>query len=175
MVTTMEKNAIRRRERRRDFITSLCFLSPSLLGVGVFFILPFGVVVYYSLIDGVGSKNFVAFDNFIKLFHNSAFIMAAKNTLSFSVLAVPLAEERLYPHLIAADVLVAAVVLFLPVPHYAWLAFVCVLAPFVPIRHALRMLRRPYMQTLIAVGILFTAMWDSRWKDGRQSERSRAL
>ena len=29
--------------------------------------------------------------------------------------------------------------------------------------------------TLIAVGILFTAMWDSRWKDGRQSERSRAL
>ena len=91
MVTTMEKNTIRRRERWRDFITSLCFLSPSLLGVGVFFILPFGVVVYYSLIDGVGSKNFVAFDNFIKLFHNSAFIMAAKNTLSFSVLAVPLA------------------------------------------------------------------------------------
>lgn len=74
--------------------------------------------------------------------------------LPLALLAVPLAEERLYPHLIAADVLVAAVVLFLPVPHYAWLAFVCVLAPFVPIRHALRMLRRPYIQTLIAVGIV---------------------
>lgn len=72
-------------------LKSLCFLSPSLLGVGVFFIVPFGVVVYYSLIDGVGSKNFVFLENFIKLFDNSAFIMAAKNTLSFSVVAVPLA------------------------------------------------------------------------------------
>lgn len=74
-----------------DLLKSLCFLFPSLLGVGVFFIVPFGVVVYYSLIDGVGSKNFVFLENFIKLFDNSAFLMAAKNTLSFSVVAVPLA------------------------------------------------------------------------------------
>lgn len=70
---------------------SLCFLSPSLIGVGVFFIVPFGVVVYYSMIDGVGSRNFVFLENFIKLFNNSAFIMAAKNTLQFSAIAVPLA------------------------------------------------------------------------------------
>ena len=70
---------------------SLCFLSPSLIGVGVFFIVPFGVVVYYSMIDGVGSRNFVFLENFIKLFQNSAFIMAAKNTLQFSAIAVPLA------------------------------------------------------------------------------------
>ena len=91
VVTNMEKNRIRRRERAKDFLRSLCFLSPSLLGVGVFFILPFGVVVYYSLIDGVGSRNFVWLDNFVKLFHNSAFLLAAKNTLHFSALAVPLA------------------------------------------------------------------------------------
>ena len=91
MVTKMRGNAIRRREHLSDFARSLCFLSPSLLGVGVFFIIPFGVVVYYSLIDGVGSQNFVALDNFIKLFHNSAFLMAARNTLSVSALAVPLA------------------------------------------------------------------------------------
>ena len=78
-------------DRLRDFLQSLCFLSPSLLGVAVFFILPFGVVVYYSLIDGVGTRNFVALENFTKLFHNSAFLMAARNTLQFSVLAVPLA------------------------------------------------------------------------------------
>ena len=85
----------RRREKRniklRDFAASLCFLSPSLLGVGVFFILPFGVVVYYSLIDGVGSKNFVLFDNFRRLLGNSAFLLAGKNTLLFSAIAVPLA------------------------------------------------------------------------------------
>ena len=87
----MEKNSIKRIEKRKDFLRSLCFLSPSLLGVGVFFIVPFGVVVYYSMIDGVGSRNFVFLDNFIKLFHNYSFLEAAKNTLHFSVLAVPLA------------------------------------------------------------------------------------
>ena len=87
----MKKRKLNLKERTIDLLKSLCFLSPSLLGVGVFFIVPFGVVVYYSLIDGVGSKNFVFLDNFIKLFDNSAFRMAAKNTLSFSVVAVPLA------------------------------------------------------------------------------------
>ena len=77
--------------RMKDFGLSLCFLSPSLLGVGVFFILPFGVVVYYSLIDGVGSRSFVGLDNFTRLFRNSAFLMASRNTLRFSALAVPLA------------------------------------------------------------------------------------
>ena len=86
-----KKNRMHSRERRRDFARSLCFLSPSFLGVAVFFIVPFCVVVYYSVIDGVGSRNFVFLDNFIKLFHNSAFLLAAKNTLTFSAAAVPLA------------------------------------------------------------------------------------
>ena len=87
----MKKISPKLNDRARDFLKSMCFLSPSLLGVGVFFILPFGVVVYYSLIDGVGSKNFVFLENFIKLFDNSAFRLAAKNTLTFSAMAVPLA------------------------------------------------------------------------------------
>lgn len=86
-----KKTILHNRERRRDFARSLCFLAPSFLGVAVFFIVPFCVVVYYSVIDGVGSRNFVFLDNFIKLFNNSAFILAAKNTLSFSAVAVPLA------------------------------------------------------------------------------------
>ena len=43
------------------------------------------------MIDGVGSRNFVFIENFIKLFDNSAFLLAAKNTLHFSAIAVPLA------------------------------------------------------------------------------------
>ena len=85
------KKRVRFSERMRDFGLSLCFLSPSLLGVGVFFILPFGVVVYYALIDGVGSRRFVGLQNFIKLFGNSAFKLAAGNTLRFSAMAVPAA------------------------------------------------------------------------------------
>ena len=87
----MDRENEKRKLKRQDFMRSLCFLSPSLIGVGVFFIVPFGVVVYYSMIDGVGSRNFVFLENFIKLFNNSAFIMAAKNTLQFSAIAVPLA------------------------------------------------------------------------------------
>ena len=87
----MNKRKEMRKKRRADFLKSLCFLMPSLLGVGVFFILPFGVVVYYSMIDGVASRNFVFLDNFRKLFQNSAFRMASINTLKFSAMAVPLA------------------------------------------------------------------------------------
>lgn len=87
----MDREKEKRKLKRQDFMRSLCFLSPSLIGVDVFFIVPFGVVVYYSMIDGVGSRNFVFLENFIKLFNNSAFIMAAKNTLQFSAIAVPLA------------------------------------------------------------------------------------
>ena len=86
-----ERKKQKRNTALRDFAASLCFLSPSLLGVGVFFILPFGVVVYYSLIDGVGTRNFVLFENFRKLLENSAFLTAGKNTLLFSALSVPLA------------------------------------------------------------------------------------
>ena len=87
----MKKSREIRKKRRADFLRSLCFLLPSLLGVGVFFILPFGVVVYYSMIDGVASRNFVFLENFKRLFQNSAFLMASRNTLKFSAMAVPLA------------------------------------------------------------------------------------
>ena len=87
----MKKISPKLNDRGKEFLKSMCFLSPSLLGVGIFFILPFCVVVYYALIDGVGSKNFVFLQNFIKLFDNSAFRLAAKNTLTLSAMAVPLA------------------------------------------------------------------------------------
>lgn len=67
------------------------FIAPSFLGVLLFFILPFMVVIYYSLIDNPISGNFVAFDNFVNIMGNSAFRKAVHNTLTFSAVAVPLA------------------------------------------------------------------------------------
>ncbi|NCB52142.1 MAG: sugar ABC transporter permease [Clostridia bacterium] len=78
-------------EKSKDFLRSMCFLGPSLLGVLLFFIIPFGVVVYYSLIKSPLDPEFVFLDNFISLLKNSAFRTAAKNTLTFSAVAVPLA------------------------------------------------------------------------------------
>ncbi len=87
----MKKRGDKLNKKLLDQLHGLCYLAPSILGVSVFFIVPFGVVVYYSMIDGVGSHNFVLFDNFIKLFQNSAFRLAARNTATFSIMAVPLA------------------------------------------------------------------------------------
>lgn len=75
----------------KDLLHSLCFIGPSFTGVLVFFIVPFGVVVYYSLIRSPLDREFVFLDNFINVIGNSAFLTAAKNTASFSVVAVPLA------------------------------------------------------------------------------------
>ncbi len=70
---------------------SASFLAPSLIGVLVFFILPFIVVIYYSLVDNPISGNFVFLRNFVNVLNNAAFQRAAFNTFRFSVIAVPLA------------------------------------------------------------------------------------
>lgn len=64
---------------------------PSIVGVLLFFIIPFGVVIYYSLVDNVITKDFVMLDNYIKIVQNGAFQKAAKNTAIFTGTAVPLA------------------------------------------------------------------------------------
>ncbi len=67
------------------------FLLPSLIGLLVFYIVPFLVVIFYSVVDSPVNREFVFLDNFINLFQNAAFKRAAKNTLTFSAMAVPLA------------------------------------------------------------------------------------
>ncbi len=78
-------------ERKKDRIRDLAFISPSILGVATFFIVPFFVIVYYSLINNPIQHEFVFLKNFIALFKNSAFVTAAQNTATFSAIAVPLA------------------------------------------------------------------------------------
>ena len=81
--------AAERRERRRERLVSLAFVSPSLLGVLVFFVLPFFVVIYYAFVNNPVLHEFVGFDNFRNLFQNQSFRLAAKNTAIFSLISVP--------------------------------------------------------------------------------------
>ena len=67
------------------------FLLPSILGVLLFFVLPFFIVIYYSVIDNPINAEFVGFDNFKMVFENAAFRQAAFNTMTFSAIAMPLA------------------------------------------------------------------------------------
>ncbi|SFQ20195.1 carbohydrate ABC transporter membrane protein 1, CUT1 family [Butyrivibrio proteoclasticus] len=75
----------------RKSLISWLFLAPSLLGVMLFFVAPFGVVIYYSLINNPIQKNFVGFANYINVWNNGAFKLAGINTFKFSLVAVPLA------------------------------------------------------------------------------------
>ena len=86
-----KKNAEERRVERKDLLCSIGFLGPSVTGVTLFFIAPFLVVVYYSVIRSPINPEFVGLDNFIAVLNNSSFRTAAKNTAMFSVTAVPLA------------------------------------------------------------------------------------
>ena len=78
-----------RREKRRERLVSLAFVSPSLLGILIFFVLPFFVVIYYAFVNNPVLHEFVGFDNFRNLFQNQSFRLAAKNTAIFSLIAVP--------------------------------------------------------------------------------------
>jgi len=76
---------------RQEMRRTRWFLVPSVAGVTVFFLAPFLVVIYHSLVDNPVSGNFVGLDNFIALLKNMAFQRAATNTATFSLIAVPLA------------------------------------------------------------------------------------
>lgn len=76
--------------RRGERIFSNLCIMPSLIGVMIFFLIPFGIVIYYSLINNPVMKEFVGLENYTKLFKNIAFTKAVKNTAFFSLVSVPL-------------------------------------------------------------------------------------
>ena len=82
----MKKHRSRLRPRGTFF-----FLVPSLAGVLLFFVLPFGLVIYYSLVNRPVDGEFVGLQNFKALLHNKAFLLGAKNTGILLAISVPLA------------------------------------------------------------------------------------
>ena len=80
-----------KRQARKELGISLVFLSPSLLGVLIFFVVPFLVVIYYAFVNNPVLREFVWFENFKNLLHNHSFLLAAKNTAIFSIISVPAA------------------------------------------------------------------------------------
>ncbi len=66
------------------------FLLPSLLGVLVFYIVPFGYSLWYAVTDNIIDQNFVGLKNFAATLSNSLFQGAAFNSAVFMVISVPL-------------------------------------------------------------------------------------
>ena len=66
------------------------FLAPSIAGVATFFVVPFLVVIFYSLVDNPIRKKWVFLDNYTSIVQNKAFRLAVTNTAKFSLISVPL-------------------------------------------------------------------------------------
>jgi multiple sugar transport system permease protein len=80
-----------KKKKKKKFPIAGAFLAPSVLGVLLFFVLPFFVVIYYSFVDNPISLQFVGLENYKSVLGNLAFRTAVKNTFTFSIVAVPLA------------------------------------------------------------------------------------
>ena len=82
-----------RARRRRDFVRNVAFLSPWLLGTGLFFIYPLVTTAYLSFThyDGFTSPTWVGLDNWSFVLRDYPFFWPAlRNTLWFVVVVVTL-------------------------------------------------------------------------------------
>lgn len=81
---------MRTKWQRREAGTGLLFLLPSLAGFLLFSLVPFVIMIGKSFTQGVGRIRFVGLANYADLLHNDVFLLAAKNTLRFEAVCVPL-------------------------------------------------------------------------------------
>ncbi len=66
-------------------------IAPMLVGFLLFYVVPFGQVVWDSLSQGTGkSQLFVGLENYTRMFHNDMFLQAFGNTLRFLGIGLPL-------------------------------------------------------------------------------------
>jgi len=65
-------------------------LLPSLAGLAMFYVVPFGISMYYAVIDNSVSREFVGLANLIETWNNLAFRLAVNNTLLFMGASIPL-------------------------------------------------------------------------------------
>lgn len=76
--------------KTKQSLAGLAFAFPSLAGFAMFFAIPFAISLYYCFTEGIGGSTFVGLKNFSDLLHSNSFLLAAKNTLVFNCISVPL-------------------------------------------------------------------------------------
>ena len=83
------RHSMRRSPRNSEGRAAILFLLPSLLGTAVFVLVPFAETVRRSFCDALGKK-FVGFANYRSVLENTAFRLAAQNTVRFLCTCVPI-------------------------------------------------------------------------------------
>ncbi|VTS72458.1 carbohydrate ABC transporter permease [Streptococcus australis] len=83
----------KRREKIKDNILGYSFLAPALILLGIFLVIPVGMVIYYAFTDYYlltpDERKFVGFENFIQLIKDPIFLKSFLNTLKFVVWIIP--------------------------------------------------------------------------------------
>ena len=75
--------------RKGEGVIALAFLAPSLVGISVFFLIPFIDTIRRSFYDA-RVVNFIGVDGYISVLNNPAFRLAASNTVRFVIVCIPL-------------------------------------------------------------------------------------
>ncbi len=82
--------------KSKQAITGIAFALPALVGVFVFYLIPYCISLYYGF---TLQNEFVGLENFSLLMRSNTFWLSMKNTAVFSLIAIPLAVA--VPFLIA--------------------------------------------------------------------------
>jgi len=77
------------KNRGGDGFTALIFLMPSLIGISVFFLIPFADTMRRGFYD-VRGVNFIGLNSYVSVLNNPAFQLAAVNTIRFAAICIPL-------------------------------------------------------------------------------------
>lgn len=75
---------------KKDRIIAVLLIAPSIIGILVFYIIPFIWMVIYSFFDKPVNGSFVGFRNYIDLINNGVYRKALSNTAIFTGISVPL-------------------------------------------------------------------------------------
>lgn len=78
---------------KREALTGYGLVLPLLVGCALFYLIPFGMVLWFSLLQGSGhSQSFAGLGNYIRLFKNEIFRIACGNTFRFLALGLTLTQ-----------------------------------------------------------------------------------
>ncbi len=71
-------------------LAAVLFAAPSVLGLLIFYIIPFVWMIVYSFLDSPVNGRFIGFKNYIDLIQNTVYQKAVMNTIIFTGISVPI-------------------------------------------------------------------------------------
>ena len=75
----------------KHILQGYLFIAPLLIGCLIFYVIPFGMIFYYSFRKSMAkNSSFVWFDHYLALLKNKMFLTACWNTCRFLVIGIPL-------------------------------------------------------------------------------------